>query len=227
MKTIVVIGGSYGIGEAIIKNTIEHSNIINISRTAPTFSHSNLKHYSCDILENPLPELEAIDTLIYCPGSINLKPIGNLSESDFENDFKINVIGAVKAIKFYLLNLKRSQNASILLFSSVATFLGMPFHASVASAKGAVEGLTKSLAAELAPKIRVNAIAPTITNTPLAKKILRNDSIKSSLADKHPLKHYLDPTDIASLAAYLISNNARSITGQIIKIDAGLVSITS
>jgi NAD(P)-dependent dehydrogenase (short-subunit alcohol dehydrogenase family) len=227
MKTIVIIGGSSGIGEAIVQETIATHHIINISRTEPELKHPNFTHITCDVLNDALPEIETIDTLIYCPGSINLKPINSLTETDFESDFKINVLGAVKVIKQYLKVLKKSENASILLFSSVATVLGMPYHASIAASKGAVEGLTKSLAAELAPTIRVNAIAPTITETPLASKILRNDTVKDALNKKHPLKKYLDAKDVALLAQYLISENAGAITGQIHKIDAGLVSITS
>lgn len=227
MKTIVIIGGSSGIGEAIIYENIESHNIINISRNKPIFTHANLTHFTCDIFNDPLPEVSTIDALIYCPGSINLKPITSLSETDFKTDFEINVLGAVKVIKQYLKQLKSKQNGSILLFSSVATAMGMPYHASVAASKGAVEGLTKSLAAELAPNIRVNAIAPTITDTPLASKILRNDAIKESLNKKHPLKRYLAAKDVANLASFLISEKSLAITGQIHKIDAGLVSITT
>jgi NAD(P)-dependent dehydrogenase (short-subunit alcohol dehydrogenase family) len=227
MKTIVIIGGSYGIGKAIVKETIANHHIINISRTEPALKHSNLTHITCDVLNDVLPEIETMDALIYCPGSINLKPINSLTETDFETDFKINVLGAVKVIKQYLKVLKKSEKGTILLFSSVATTLGMPYHASVAASKGAVEGLTKSLAAELAPNIRVNAIAPTITETPLASKILRTDAIKNAINNKHPLKKYLAADDVAKLADFLISEKSLAITGQIHKIDAGLVSITS
>lgn len=227
MKTIVIIGGSSGIGKAIIEENIDTHKIINISRTQPQLQHKNLTHYSCDIFKDPLPQIETIHALIYCPGSINLKPITSLTETDFKNDFEINVLGAVKVIKHYLKALKNSENGSIVLFSTVATVLGMPFHASIAAAKGAVEGLTKSLAAELAPFIRVNAIAPTITETPLATKILRNEAIKTALKNKHPLKNYLSAKEVALLASFLISEKSLAITGQIHKIDAGLVSITS
>ena len=215
MNKILVIGGSKGIGNAIIKSLIDENLIINISRTNPTLLHDNLTHYTCDILSDDLPDAEEIDTLIYCPGSINLKPISRLKLDDFRNDFEINVIGAVKTIQHYLPFLKKGNKPSILLFSTVAAKLGMPFHASVAAAKSAVEGLTKSLGAELAPLIRVNAIAPTVTDTDLASKLLRNERMIESITERHPLKKYLDPKEVADLATFLISEKASSISGQI------------
>ena len=224
MKKILVIGGSKGIGNAIIKSLVDENLVINISRSAPLLSHTNLTHFSCDILSDDLPEIEAIDSLIYCPGSINLKPISRLKLEDFRNDFEINVIGAVKAIQYYLPLLKNGSKPSILLFSTVAAKLGMPFHASVAAAKSAVEGLTKSLGAELAPLIRVNAIAPTVTDTELASKLLRNERMIENITERHPLKKYLDPKEVADLAAFLISEKASSISGQIFVLDCGIVS---
>ena len=203
---------------------LENKNVYNVSRTAPEISHPNLIHFSADILVDALPEIESIDALIYCPGSINLKPIMSLSTDDFRNDFEINVIGAVKAIKHYLPSLKNGSNASIVLFSTVAVKLGMPFHASIAAAKGGVEGLVKSLGAELAPAIRINAIAPTITETPLSASILRNDRMKENIAERHPLKNYLKPNEVAQMADYLISKAAGSISGQVFQMDYGLVS---
>ena len=141
-----------------------------------------------------------------------------------EDDFEINVIGAVKAIQHYLPSLKTGNNPSVLLFSSVAAKLGMPFHASIAAAKSAVEGVAKSLGAELAPLIRVNAIAPTVTNTDLASKLLRNERMIENIKERHPLKKYLDPKEVADLATFLISNKASSISGQIFELDCGIVS---
>ena len=224
MNKILVIGGSKGIGNAIINALIDENSVINISRTAPLLSHANLTHFSCDILSDELPEIEGIDSLIYCPGSINLKPISRLKLDDFRNDFEINVIGAVKAIQYYLPLLKKGSKPSILLFSTVAAKLGMPFHASVAAAKSAVEGLTKSLGAELAPLIRVNAIAPTVTDTELASKLLRNERMIENITERHPLKKYLDPKEVADLATFLISEKASSISGQIFELDCGIVS---
>lgn len=224
MKNIVIMGGSKGIGNAILQQQLEKNKVYNISRTAPEISHPNLIHFSLDILQDALPEIESIDTLIYCPGSINLKPIGSLSIDDFRNDFEINVIGAVKAIQKYLPALKRGTHPSIVLFSTVAAKLGMPFHASIATAKAGVEGLVKSLGAELASVVRINAIAPTITETSLASNILRNDRMKENMVERHPMKGYLKPEEVADMVDFLISEKAKSISGQIFEMDYGIVT---
>jgi NAD(P)-dependent dehydrogenase (short-subunit alcohol dehydrogenase family) len=224
MRNIVIIGGSKGIGKEILLQQLESNNIYNISRNTPEITHPNLTHYSLNVLQDALPEIENIDVLIYCPGSINLKPIGSLSIEDFRNDFEINVIGAVKTIQKYLPTLKKGSNPSIVLFSTVAAKLGMPFHASVATAKAGVEGLVKSLGAELASVVRVNAIAPTITETSLAAGILRNDRMKENMMERHPMKDYLKPEEVASMANYLISEHAKSISGQVFEMDYGIVT---
>ncbi|MCG8183812.1 SDR family NAD(P)-dependent oxidoreductase [Tenacibaculum piscium] len=223
MKTIVVVGGSSGIGKAIVNKLKDTHKIINISRTAPE-EHQNLTHYSCDVLNDELPVLEDINGLVYCPGSINLKSFTRLKVADFKTDFEINVIGAINTLKAYETSLAKN-NGSVVLFSTVASALGMPFHASIATSKSAVEGLTKSLAAEYVTKIRFNAIAPTVTDTPLAKRLLRNEKQQESMQDRHPLKKYLTPQEVAGLASYLLSEDASSITGQIIPMDAGIVSV--
>ncbi|MBU2920663.1 SDR family oxidoreductase [Winogradskyella psychrotolerans] len=225
MKRLIIIGGSKGIGKAIISSLLSsYDEIVNISRTSPEDSHSNLKHYDCDILTDELPDLDAADGLVYCPGSINLKPIQRLSVDDFKNDFDINVIGAVKAIQKYLPALKNGSKSSIVLFSTVAAKLGMPFHASVAASKSAIEGLTKSLGAELAPNIRINAIAPTVTGTELASKLLRNERMIENMNERHPLKKYLQPKEVADMAGFLLSEKAASMSGQIFEMDCGIVS---
>jgi len=225
MKNIVIIGGSKGIGFEILKQQLANNNqVFNLSRNAPEISNSNLKHFELNVLTDNLPDIECIDTLIYCPGSINLKPIGSLSIDDFRNDFEINVIGAVKCIQKYLPVLKKGIDPSIVLFSTVAVKLGMPYHASVATSKAGVEGLVKSLGAELASVVRINAIAPTITNTTLAANILRNDRMKENMVERHPMKNYLQPEEVANMANFLISENAKSISGQIFEMDYGLVT---
>lgn len=225
MKTIIIVGGSKGIGKAIIEKLIPNYLIINISRSKPHIEHQNLKHYNCDVLSDELPAIERADGLIYCPGSINLKPFKRLSLDDFRTDFEINVIGAVRSIQAYAPALVQSENGSIVLFSTVATAMGMPFHASVSTAKSAVEGLMKSVAADLAPKVRVNAIAPTITQTDLAAKLLRNERMIENTIQRHPLKKFLDPSEVAAMAEYLISNGSKSVSGQVFKLDCGIVSL--
>jgi NAD(P)-dependent dehydrogenase (short-subunit alcohol dehydrogenase family) len=224
MKTILIIGGSKGIGNAIVNELTQNHKVINISRTVPEEASNNLQHYSCDILSDELPEIEELDGLIYCPGSINLKPISRLSLDDFRTDYEINVIGAVKAIQKYLPQLKRGTNPAMLLFSTVAAKLGMPFHASVAASKSAVEGLVKSLGAELAPTIRINGIAPTVTDTQLASKLLRNEKMIENITQRHPLKRFLTPEEVATTAAFLMSDKAASFSGQIFEMDCGIVS---
>ncbi|MFQ3369214.1 MAG: 3-oxoacyl-[acyl-carrier protein] reductase [Flavobacteriaceae bacterium] len=224
MNKILIIGGSKGIGRQIINELISDNEIINYSRTVPEISHANLTHFTIDVLKDDLPEIKDVSTIIYCPGSINLKPIGRFSLDEFREDFEINVIGSIKVIQKYISNLKRATNASILLFSTVATKLGMPYHSSVAVSKSAVDGLVKTLGAELAPGIRVNAIAPTITNTDLASKLLRNEKAIDSMVERHPLKKILDPKDVAKMAKFLISEDASAISGQTFNLDAGIVS---
>lgn len=224
MRKLLIVGGSKGIGKAIVETLIESYQIVNLSRTAPEFDHMNLTHIDCDILNDDLPDITELDAIIYCPGSINLKPIGRLSLDEFRADFEINVLGAVKTIQKYVEVLKKGQNPAILMFSSVASKLGMPFHTSVATSKSAIEGLVKSLGAELAPTIRVNAIAPAVTDTTLATKLLRNDQLVENMKERHPLKKFLNANEVAGMAEFLISEKAVSLSGQIIEMDCGIVS---
>lgn len=224
MKTIIIIGGSKGIGKAIAQKLLPTHHIINISRTEPEYTHDNLTHHTCDILEDDLPELDKADGLVYCPGSINLKPISRLSLDDFRADFEINVLGAVKSIKKYLDILKKGHQPSIVLFSTVAAKLGMPFHASVAASKSGVEGLVKSLGAEMATTLRINAIAPTVTDTDLASKLLRNEKMIENITDRHPLKKFLKPEEVADMAEFLLSEKSASISGQVFELDCGIVT---
>ena len=224
MKTIVIIGGNKGIGKAILEQQIENHLIVSISRGEPDFEHKNLTHYQLDVLKDELPDLELVDKLVYCPGSINLKPFNRLKLEDFFSEFEINVLGAVKVIQKYLPQLKVGINPSILLFSSVAAKLGMPFHASIAVAKSGVEGLVKSLGAEFASTIRINAIAPTLTNTDLAAHLLRNETAIENMIQRHPLKKILQPNEVADMADFLLSEKSKSISGQIFELDCGIVS---
>ena len=227
MGKVLIIGGTKGIGRAIVSEVIEEHEVVCLSRNISDFTHNNYKHIKFDVLNDEFPEIESLDTLIYCPGTINLKPISTLTTDDFRYDFELNVIGAVKAIKKYLNLLKKSENPSILMFSTVATKLGMPYHSSVSVSKSGIDGLVKTLGAELAPKIRINAIAPTITNTDLASKILRNEKVIENMIERHPLKKILSPDEIAKMASYLKTKNSSSISGQIFNMDAGIVSFKS
>jgi 3-oxoacyl-[acyl-carrier protein] reductase len=224
MSKILIIGATKGIGHEILKQFSDKS-CVSISRSEPISSIPNHLHYSLDVIKDELPEIDDISSIIYCPGTINLKPIGSLKLDDFTNDFEVNVLGAVKVIKKYFRPLSKKENASILLFSTVAVEQGMPFHSSIAVAKGGIEGLTKSLAAEFAGKIRVNCIAPTITNTPLAAGILRNEDAIERVSQKHPSKQINLPEDVAAMATFLINDSAKNITGQIMHIDGGMSTL--
>ena len=225
MKKIIIIGGSRGIGLSILSDLIHGNKVINISRTLPDIQSTHLVNYTADILTDELPDIDEADGLIYCPGSITLKPITSLKLEDFQKDYEINLLGAVKTIKKYYRVLRKSGSGAIVLFSTVAVAAGMPFHSSIASAKGAVESLTRSLAAEFAPNIRVNCIAPTVTDTDLAQHILRNEKMRENAENRHPLKRILEAEDVAQMAEFLISNKARAITGQVIGVDAGLSTL--
>jgi len=229
-KTFVVVGGTSGIGLEVTRrlNGLGHTLHV-ISRNPFDFSTlDNVTHYICDVTRNEssLPSVEIpVDGLVYCPGTIDLKPFSQLKLSDYQRDWDVNFLGAVKVIKHFLPTLKKSESSSIVLFSTVAVQTGMPFHASIASAKGAVEGFTRALAAELAPKIRVNAIAPSLTNTPLATSLLNTPTKEEHAAQRHPLRRVGRAEDIAAVAVYLLSDAATWITGQMIPVDGGLSSI--
>ena len=168
---------------------------------------------------------DQIDGVVYCPGTINLKPFHRFSDDDFRNDFEVNTLGAVRLLRHVLPALKKAGNASVVLYSTVAVQTGLPFHTSISAAKGAVEGLVRALAAELAPAIRVNGIAPSLTDTPLAQNLLNSDDKKKASADRHPLKRVGNPSDIAELASFLLSDASRFTSGQIFKMDGGLSSL--
>ncbi len=230
-KNILVIGGTSGIGAAIVEQLIAtEANIFMTSRKSPESGVENkVKHIQLDVLdmENELDDLpEEIHGLVYCPGTITLKPFQGLKPKDFQQDFEINVLGAVKVIEACVKKLKTAEGASIILFSTVAVQLGLNYHTSVATAKGALEGLGRSLAAEFASKkIRVNLIAPSLTDTPLAKNLLSSDEKKEASDQRHPLGRYGQPHDIANMAMYLLSDQSAWVTGQVFHIDGGLSTL--
>jgi len=228
MKNILLIGGSYGIGLALAKELQEKNNVFIASRTNEELVNLKITHIPFDVSTDSLDTSklpEVIDGLVYLPGSINLRPFKGLKIEAFESDLQINFIGMVKVIQALLPNLKASNQSSIVLFSSVAASMGMPFHTSVAASKGAIEGFAKALAAEYAPKIRVNVIAPSLTDTPLADKFLNNDVKKEKSSERHPLKRFGQPEDIAQMASFLLSKKSSWMSGQILHVDGGMSTL--
>ena len=225
-KNILIIGGSSGIGFQIVKKINEEHNVFVANRTNESLSGLNHQYIKVDVSKETLDSSylpDSLDGLVYCPGSINLRPFRGLKPETFIEDFNLNVMGAVRSINAVLKNLNNSSQASIVLFSTVAVQIGMPFHSSVAVSKGAIEGLTRSLAAELAPKISVNAIAPSIVNTPLAEKFLNNESKMERAVERHPLKKVGSADEIANFAIHLLFNSSW-MTGQILGVDGGIGS---
>lgn len=228
MKNILVIGGSSGIGLQLVKNlSLNHQVFATYNQTVST-DFENVKYHSLNVLDdqfdfNWLPD--TLDGFAYCVGDIQLKPFARITENDFINDYKKQVGGAIRILQQILPKLKASQQASVVFFSTVAVQTGFPFHTLVASSKGAIEGLTKALAAEFAPKIRVNCIAPSITNTPLAANILNTEEKIQANGQRHPLKRIGEPSDLANTAAFLLSDNASWMTGQILHVDGGMSTL--
>ncbi len=225
MKTYLIIGASSGIGLTLAQklNSLGHKVIGTYNKTSP--QDSDINFHKLNVLDEAadlsfIPE--KLDGLAYCPGSINLKPFSRFRENDFTEDFKLQVIGFTRILHAAMASLKKSSSASVLTFSTVAVQTGFPFHAQVAASKGAIEGLTRALSAELAPSIRVNAIAPSITHTPLADKLLNSDKKIEANAERHPLKRIGKSEDIASAAAFLLTDESSWITGQILQVDGGI-----
>jgi NAD(P)-dependent dehydrogenase (short-subunit alcohol dehydrogenase family) len=229
MKNIVVVGGTKGIGKNIVQLLKDDNNLFMLARTYIQMSDTGNVHFIVADVTQPAIDLsmlpEVIDGLVYCPGSINLKPFHRLTEQDFLNDWQINFMGAVKIIQQLLPNLKKAAMPGVVLFSTVAVSTGMPFHASIAAAKGAVEGLTRSLAAELAPKIRVNCIAPSLTQTPLAEKLINTPEKIEGGGKRHPLQRIGQTSDIAEMACFLLSDKSSWITGQVMHVDGGMSTL--
>ena len=230
MSNILIIGASSGIGKELANKL--SANGYNVWGTYNSKevneNKENLKYLKLDVLKDRLnlEELpEVIDGFVYCPGSINLKPFNRIKPDEFIKDFELQVVGAINVLQSILPRIQKSTNGSIVFFSTVAVKIGLPFHTIVSTSKGAIEGFTRSLAAELAPKIRVNCIAPSLTDTPLAASLLNTEQKREVNAQKHPLKRIGTTNDIASMAEFLLSADSSWITGQVFYVDGGMSSI--
>jgi NAD(P)-dependent dehydrogenase (short-subunit alcohol dehydrogenase family) len=230
MKNYLIIGGSSGIGQSLSQTLAHegHQVYATYNEHPVQDTQSNIHYSFLNVLEGNIdPDMlpETLDGVAYCPGSINLKPFTRMDPDAFEKDYRLQVIGAVKVLQAVLPRLKKSESAAVVMFSTVAVQLGFNFHSQVAASKGAIEGLTRSLAAEWAPKIRVNAIAPSLTDTPLAGHLLNSDEKKKANAQKHPLQKIGSPDDISGLAAFLLSDKSSWMTGQVIHVDGGMSGV--
>ena len=230
MQHYLIIGGSGGIGQALATQLAASGKqvIATFNKNQPVSENPFIHYHHLNVLDESLSAdflPDELSGLVYCPGSINLRPFERIKPADFEADYKLQVIGAIKIIQMVLPRLKKAENAAIVLFSTVAVQTGLPFHTQVAASKAAIEGLTKSLAAEFAPAIRVNCIAPSLTDTPLAASLLNTEQKKETNAQRHPLKRIGTTADIANMAAFLLSEKASWITGQIMHVDGGMSSI--
>jgi 3-oxoacyl-[acyl-carrier protein] reductase len=232
-KKYVVIGGSSGIGLESVRLLIEAgAEVYAASRTQSDDLKNTEAHFIELDVTGDVQSLKAIDGpidgLLYCPGTINLRPFKALKIEDFQRDLEVNFLGAVKVVQHFLKQLKESGSASVVLFSTVAVTQGMGFHSSIAASKGAVEGFARSLAAELASlNIRVNVIAPSLTDTPLAAQLLATKEKREASEKRHPLNKIGTAEQLATMATFLLSDKSAWITGQIMHVDGGLSAIKS
>jgi 3-oxoacyl-[acyl-carrier protein] reductase len=225
-KQILVVGGSTGIGRAVVEGMTD-AKVHCWSRESRGVELLKGIHWSQVDIENdtPLPELPSeLYGLVYAPGTINLKPFRGLKPADWERDLKVNLFGAIRVLQHAEAALKAGRG-SVVLFSTVAVAVGMPFHASIAAAKGAIEGLGRSLAAEWAPTIRVNIVAPSLTHTPLASKLLDGGAKEEAAAGRHPLKRVGSAEEVAACVRFLLSEGAAGMSGQILRPDGGMQSL--
>jgi NAD(P)-dependent dehydrogenase (short-subunit alcohol dehydrogenase family) len=227
MSTILIIGASSGIGQQLaIQLASSGHRVFGTYHSNPSTSEiSNLTYHHCNVLDEK-PDFsfvpEAIDGLVYCPGSIILKPFHRIKPDDFLDDYQLQVMGAIKTTQAALPALKKGNQSAIVFFSTAAVQTGLNFHTLVAASKGAVEGLTRALAAELSPTIRVNCIAPSLTDTPMAASLLNTEEKRAANSLRHPLKRIGTPSDIANMADFLLTEKSGWITGQVMHVDGGI-----
>lgn len=228
MSVYLVVGGMGGIGSAVVRQLIDqgHQVIATYRNTSPTV-HPQVQWLQWDVTTDfPVDVLpEVLDGVVYCPGSILLKPFHRIPPSTFIDDYTLQVGGAIRVLQAAHTTLKRSSTASVVLFSTVAVQRGFTFHSAVSASKGAIEGLVRALSAEWAPDIRINAIAPSITDTPLASSLLNTPEKREANAGRHPLKRIGNPDDIANAVVYLLSSTSSWMTGEILHVDGGMHAI--
>ena len=225
-KNILLIGGSYGIGLETAKMLSKENEVFIASRSNENLSNIDATHIPFDALNEDINDKaipETLDGFVYCPGSINLKPFKTMGIDTIQNDMEINFIALARTVKS-IIN-RMNEGSSMVFFSTVAVGTGMPFHTSVSAAKGAIEGFARALAAEYAPKIRVNVIAPSLVDTPLSERLLSNDKKKEMMSERHPMKRVGNAVDIANMATFLLSSDNSWITGQVIGVDGGMSSL--
>ncbi len=230
MANYLIIGASSGIGKQLATQLATAGNRVygTYNSTEGNSTNNSLSYHQLNVLNETLNLDFLPDTLegiAYCPGSINLKPFARIAPEDFVDDYKLQVVGAIRVIQSLFAKLRKSGSGSIVLFSTIAVQNGFPYHSQVSASKGAIEGLTKALAAEFSPKIRVNCIAPSLTDTPLAANLLSSDEKKEANAAKNPMKRNGEAADIANMAEFLLSDKANWITGQVMHVDGGYSTI--
>lgn len=224
----IIAGASSGIGLELARLLIEKGHTVYALSRTPGPLHGNDRYihlYHDFLTHDPLPDIAAETSgIAYCPGSIILKPFARISKEDIDNSYILNAGGALSFSQRYLANLKWADSPSIVFFSSVAVQTGIPFHTAVAMAKGALEGLTRAMAAELAPKIRVNAVAPSLTDTPLAAGLLSTGAKIEAARARHPLESVGTAKEIATIAYHLLTQYTW-VTGQVFNVNGGFGTV--
>lgn len=230
MKSYLIVGASSGIGHRLAQRLKDEGNQVlgtYCSKDSADLD-DGITYHHLDVMNDDLDFSwlpDNLDGLVYCPGSITLKPFHRIKVEDFVNDFQLQVAGAIKSIQAALPALKKGSDPSIVLISTVAVQRGFTFHSQVSTSKGALEGLCRALAAEFAPKIRVNCIAPSLTDTPLAAKLLNSEQKIEANAQRHPLKRIGKTEDIAAAASFLLSSDATWMSGEVLHVDGGMANL--